>query len=133
MNSVLTLYTQRKRYSKMVSIFGINVSNTKPCYIALSTIYGLGYYESKRLLNSLGFGYDVTFDSLSKADILLVIKKIQNQYVIEGNLRKRIKTNIQNAIRIGAYIGFRHALNLPCNGQRTRTNARTVKKLKRVY
>jgi small subunit ribosomal protein S13 len=116
----------------MISIFGININNSKPCYIALSTIYGLGYYESKRICNSLGIGYDVTFDSLSKADILLLIKKIQNQYIIEGNLRKRIKINIQNSIQIGSYIGFRHALHLPCNGQRTRTNARTSKKTKKV-
>ena len=117
----------------MISIFGININNNKPCYIALSAIYGIGHSESKRICNNLGIGHNITFELLSKTDVLLLIKKIQSQYIIEGNLRKRIKTNIQNAIQIGSYIGFRHALHLPCHGQRTKTNARTVKKNKKLF
>jgi len=112
----------------MISLFGINISNSKPCYIAISQLYGLGHYQSKYICNSLGLGSDLTFDSLNKNDILLLVKKIQNNYIIEGNLRKKIKNNIQKLIRINSYKGFRHTLKLPCNGQRTKTNARTTKK-----
>lgn len=113
-------------------IFGVKIAANKKIRYALTAIYGLGYNSSDQICNDLGFSPNVTIDKLTENQISNITKKIKQKYLIEGGLRKVNRLNIRRLIKTKSYRGFRHLYFLPVRGQRTSTNARTQRRLRRI-
>ncbi len=107
-------------------ILGINIPNDKHLDIALTALYGIGLSRARKVLK------EVKIDPRTKGDTLTVdeenaIRKIIEGFSIEGNLKREISANIKRLKDVKAYRGIRHMRKLPVNGQRTKTNSRTVR------
>src|SRR5579864_1149343 len=109
----------------MARISGIELPKDKRVDIALSYIYGVGRPLASKLVHEAQVNPATRVKDLTEAEINKLSTIISRDYKVEGDLRREIQQNIRRLIDIGAYRGFRHRRNLPCRGQRTRTNART--------
>ena len=108
----------------MARLAGVDLPRNKRMIIALTYIYGIGPHRSENILAATGISPDLRTDDLTDDDI----KKLRNElanYEIEGDLRRSVSMHIKRLQEIGSYRGMRHKRNLPCRGQRTKTNART--------
>ncbi|WP_343189388.1 30S ribosomal protein S13 [Buchnera aphidicola] len=112
-------------------IAGINVPENKHTVIALTSIYGIGKSRAKMICFSIGVKLNVKISELSDKKIDKIREKI-SKFVIEGDLRREVTLNIKRLMDLGCYKGFRHRKNLPVNGQRTKTNARTRKGSRKI-
>jgi small subunit ribosomal protein S13 len=111
----------------MPRILGVDIPNDKRVVISLRYIYGIGPFLADQLCERTTISpdkraRDLTEDELAKLAVLL-----DNEYVVEGQLRRQVQQNIARLREIGSYRGLRHRKGLPVHGQRTRTNARTRK------
>ncbi len=107
-------------------ILGITLSESKRLEIALTDVYGIGRPRAQSILTEAGIDFgrksnDLTTDEETK--IRSIVEKIK----LEGDLRREISSNIKRLKDIGAHRGTRHARRLPSRGQRTKTNARTLR------
>lgn len=93
--------------------------------IALTYLYGIGLSTSKKILAATGVNPDTRVKDLTEEEISKLRTHIEQNYQIEGDLRRIEAMNIKRLCDIGTYRGRRHRLGLPVRGQRTRTNART--------
>ena len=123
----------------MARLAGVDLPRNKRIEIALTYIFGIGPTRSAKILAATGISPDLRTDDLTDADIKAFagisgdrnpedIKLLRNElanYHIEGDLRREITMNIKRLQEINSYRGMRHKRNLPCRGQRTKTNART--------
>jgi small subunit ribosomal protein S13 len=107
----------------MARIAGVDLPNNKRLEVALTYIYGVGPSLARVILDRSNIP-NIYVKELSE-DQIMAIREILKDYPIEGDLRKQVSMNIKRLIDIGAYRGSRHKKNLPCRGQRTKTNART--------
>jgi small subunit ribosomal protein S13 len=110
----------------MARIAGIDLPNEKRIDVALTYVYGIGKFVSQKILAKVRIDPAVRAKNLSAEQINLLQKEIETMPV-EGELKKIVRENIQTMKRIQSYRGLRHAMKLPARGQRTRTNARTLK------
>lgn len=94
---------------------------------ALTYVYGVGPSLSKRTLQATSVDPDKRVQDLSEEESIRLREFIENNYTIEGDLRREVASNIQRLIAINCYRGIRHRRGLPVRGQRTKTNARTRK------
>ncbi len=108
----------------MARIAGVDVPREKRIVIALTYIYGIGPSISKKILEATNISEDVRAKDLSESEIVKLRDEIKN-YTVEGDLRRDISMNIKRLMDIGCYRGIRHKRHLPVRGQRTKTNART--------
>ncbi len=115
----------------MARIAGINLPPTKPIWIALTAIYGVGPTIAKRVLGQANVDPGKRTVDVPDADIDRIRVIIEKEVTVEGELRMQVTQNIKRLKEIGTYRGTRHAKKLPVRGQRTKTNART-KRGKRV-
>jgi small subunit ribosomal protein S13 len=111
----------------MPRIAGIDLPRNKRAEIALTYIYGIGRSSARGILAQAGVDPDKRMGELTEEEAARIREVIENNYTIEGSLRREIQSNIQRLIEIGSYRGLRHRRGLPVRGQRTRTNARTRK------
>ena len=111
----------------MARIAGVDLPPNKRIEIGLTYIYGIGRPQSNNILRAAGVSADTKVRELNDEEVNKIRKVIEEQYRIEGDLRKEIQMNIRRLIEIQAYRGIRHRRNLPVRGQRTHTNARTRK------
>lgn len=111
----------------MARIAGVNLPSNKRVVIALTYIYGIGITKSKKICNDLDISSEVRVMSLSDSDIIRIRETIDNDYTVEGDLRRIVAMNIKKKMDLGNYEGLRHRRKLPVRGQRTHTNARTRK------
>ncbi len=111
----------------MARIAGVDLPRNKRIEIALTYIFGIGRSRSKQILEATGVDPDIRTKDLTEEDINKIRKYIDENFKVEGELRKEISQNIKRLIEIGCYRGLRHKKGLPVRGQRTRTNARTRK------
>ncbi len=109
----------------MARIAGVDLPRDKRVEIGLTYIYGIGLSRSKEILATTGINPDTRVKDLSDADVAALRSAVENDYQVEGDLRRWEAMNIKRLIDIGTYRGRRHRLGLPVRGQRTRTNART--------
>ena len=109
----------------MARISGIDIPDTKRVDIALTHIYGVGRKNVVRLLAIANIDPARKSNTLTEEEISRIQKTIEENFKVEGDLRKEITENIKRLKQIGAYRGKRHSANLPSRGQRTRSNART--------
>ena len=110
-----------------VRISGINLPIEKKVYVGLSYLFGIGRKEGKNICSSVGVDCERRIRDLSEEEIDKIRKFIEQNYVVEGDLRNQIAQNIKLKISIGCYEGSRHRNRLPVRGQRTKTNAKTRK------
>ena len=111
----------------MVRISGIDVPNDKHISIALTYIFGIGRSRAEAILKNLNISNSIKAKDLSEEEIVKIREYIENNYTIEGDLRREISQNIKRLIEVNSYKGIRHKRGLPVRGQRTHTNARTRK------
>ncbi len=115
----------------MARIEGVDLPRDKRIEIALTYIYGIGRPTSGKILESTGVSPDVRVRDLTEADLQLLRDEI-SKLTTEGDLRREVQLNIKRLQEIGSYRGMRHRYNLPAHGQRTRTNARTKRGVKKT-
>ena len=111
----------------MPRILGVDIPNDKRAVISLRYIYGIGPHLSQQLCERAGIDPDKRARDLSEDDLAKLAALLDNEYTVEGQLRRQIQQNIARLRDIGCYRGLRHRKSLPVRGQRTRTNARTRK------
>ncbi len=116
----------------MARIAGVDLPREKRIEVALTYIFGIGPTTSKKLIASIGINPDTRVKNLSDEDAQKIRAELENNYKVEGDLRREISMNIKRLMDIGCYRGLRHRLGLPVRGQRTKTNARTRKGPKRT-
>lgn len=109
----------------MARIAGVDLPRDKRIEIGLTYIYGIGLTRSKEILQTTGVNPDTRVKELSDADVAALREAVEENYQVEGDLRRLEALNIKRLMDIGTYRGRRHRLGLPVRGQRTRTNART--------
>ena len=115
----------------MIRIAGVNIPDEKCIDISLTYIYGIGLSTSKKILEQLGIDPTTRAKDIPEETVSKLREVIENEYVIEGELRHKRKMNIRRLKDIGCYRGTRHQKGLPVRGQRTKTNNRTVRGNKR--
>ena len=111
----------------MARIAGVDIPNQKRVEIALTYIYGIGQTSAKEILAKTGINPDTRAKDLTEAEVAKLREEIENNYTVEGDLRRAVQLNIKNMVEINCYRGIRHRKGLPVRGQRTKTNARTRK------
>jgi len=111
----------------MARIAGVNLPNTKRLEIGLTYIYGIGQPSARKIADALGLSPDTKVRDLTEDEITKLREYIDQNYEVEGDLRRERTQAIKRLSEIGAYRGLRHRRNLPVHGQRTKTNARTRK------
>lgn len=111
----------------MPRIAGVDLPRDKRVEIALTYIYGIGRHTAAEIMIKTGIDPARRMRDITEAEAAKLREVIENDYVIEGDKRREVQTNIQRLIEIGTYRGLRHRRGLPVRGQRTRTNARTRK------
>ncbi|HEX2758259.1 MAG TPA: 30S ribosomal protein S13 [Thermoanaerobaculia bacterium] len=111
----------------MARIAGVDLPPNKRVEIGLTYIFGIGRPSSGKILETAKVDRNTRVKDLSEDEVSRIRKTIQDQYEVEGDLRKEASQNIKRLMEIGCYRGVRHRRNLPVRGQRTHTNARTRK------
>lgn len=111
----------------MARISGIDIPKEKRVEISLTYIYGIGLSTSRKILMETKINPDTRVKDLTESEVNLIRDFINKNLKVEGDLRRDISLNIKRLIEIGCYRGVRHRKRLPLRGQRTKTNARTVK------
>jgi small subunit ribosomal protein S13 len=106
-------------------IAGVDLPRDKRIEIGLTYIYGIGLTRSKQILQATGVNPDTRVKELGDADVAALRAEVEENYQVEGDLRRLESLNIKRLMDIGTYRGRRHRMGLPVRGQRTRTNART--------
>ena len=116
----------------MARIAGVDLPREKRVEIGLTYIFGIGLPRSKKILASTGINPDTRVKNLTDDETQKLRAELENNYKVEGDLRREISMNIKRLMDIGCYRGLRHRLGLPVRGQHTKTNARTRKGPKRT-
>ena len=111
----------------MARIAGVDLPKKKRVEYALTYIYGIGLKSSRDILNAIGLSFDKRVSDLSEDEVSKISKKIQESYLVEGDLRKKVTMDIKSLMELGSYRGIRHRKGLPVRGQTTKNNARTCK------
>jgi small subunit ribosomal protein S13 len=116
----------------MPRIVGVDVPNNKASRIALTYIYGIGRTQAEAVCKAVGVDPNVKAGKLTDDEVSQIAGFIENNFSVEGTLRRQEMQNINRLKDIRCYRGMRHIRGLPVRGQRTRTNARTRKGKKKT-
>lgn len=111
----------------MARIAGVDLPRDKRIDIGLTYIYGIGRPSANVILEKAGIDPSIRVKDLSEEDAGKIRRIIEDEYNVEGDLRREISLNIKRLMEIGCYRGIRHRRGLPVRGQKTKTNARTRK------
>ena len=117
----------------MARIAGVDLPREKRVEIGLTYIYGIGVSSSNKILAKAGVNPDTRVKDLTDDQVSAIRKVLdEDEYKLEGDLRREVALNIKRLTEIGCYRGLRHRRGLPVRGQRTKTNARTRKGPRKV-
>ena len=112
----------------MARIAGVDLPREKRVEIGLTYIYGIGVASSNKILAKAGIDPDTRVKDLTDDQVNAIRKVLdEDEYKLEGDLRREVALNIKRLTEIGCFRGLRHRRGLPVRGQRTKTNARTRK------
>ena len=111
----------------MARLAGVDLPREKRIEIGLTYVYGIGLSSSKKILAQTGIDPDTRVKDLTDEDINKLREVIDNEYTVEGDLRRQVALDIKRLQEIGCYRGIRHRKGLPVRGQNTKNNARTRK------
>lgn len=112
----------------MARIAGVDLPKNKQMGTALTYIYGIGPWVAGQILTKANVKADKRSDDLSEDEVARIRDVIEQNYQVEGDLRRRISLDIKRLMDLGCYRGLRHRKGLPVRGQRTHTNAKTRRK-----
>jgi len=116
----------------MARIAGVDLPNHKRLEVALTYIYGIGWSRAREICEKTGIPCTKRVGELTPDELNTLRKFIDENYKVEGDLRREVQLNIKKLKDMGCYRGIRHARGLPVRGQQTRTNARTRKGKRRT-
>ncbi len=116
----------------MARLVGVDLPREKRLEVALTYIFGMGRTRAQETLAATGVSGDLRVREVSDEDFVKLRDHIEENYMIEGDLRREVAADIRRKVEIGSYQGLRHRRGLPVHGQRTKTNARTRKGPKRT-
>jgi small subunit ribosomal protein S13 len=108
-------------------IAGIDIPRDKPVEISLTYIYGVGRTRAAKAIEATGIKLGTRVRDLTEDEVIKLREFVEENYKIEGDLRREVSQNIKRLMEIGCYRGLRHRQGLPVRGQRTHTNARSRK------
>jgi small subunit ribosomal protein S13 len=111
----------------MARIAGVDLPREKRVEIGLTYIFGIGRTTSQKILEKTGVNPDTRVKDLTESEVANLRDVIENDHMVEGDLRRDTALNIKRLIEIGSYRGRRHRMGLPVRGQNTKNNARTRK------
>ena len=111
----------------MARLAGVDLPNSKRIEIALTYIYGIGRKSANDILAKTGIDPDTRAKDLTDDEVAKLRDEIQENYKVEGDLKRDVAMDIKRMVEINCYRGIRHRKGLPVRGQRTKTNARTRK------
>jgi small subunit ribosomal protein S13 len=116
----------------MARIAGVDLPRNKRIEVALTYVYGIGPATAQRLLEQTGVNRDRRVHELTDDEVNRIRRAIEASVKVEGALRTEVSMNVKRLMDIGCYRGLRHRRGLPVRGQRTHTNARTHKGVRRA-
>jgi small subunit ribosomal protein S13 len=116
----------------MARIAGINIPLNKRVEVGLTYIYGIGPSTARKLLKDTGISPDTYVRDLTDDEVVKLRDAIEQNLMVEGDLRRERSQNVKRLMEIGCYRGLRHRRGMPVRGQRTKTNARTRKGPRRM-
>ncbi len=116
----------------MARIVGVDIPRDKKVAVSLRYIYGIGPSNSLHILSRAKINPETKVKDLTDSEVSKIRELIDKEFKVEGDLRREINQNIKRMIEIGSYRGQRHRRSLPVHGQRTRTNARTKRGLRKT-
>ena len=111
----------------MARLAGVDLPREKRVEFGLTYIFGIGLTSSRKILAKTGINPDTRVKDLTDDEVAKLREILENEYTVEGDLRRNIAYDIKRMVDIGCYRGIRHRKGLPVRGQRTKTNARTRK------
>ncbi len=111
----------------MARVIGVDLPRDKRVEVGLRAIYGVGPARARRLLEITGISPDTRARDLTEEEVGRLSSTVQNEFKVEGDLRREVAANVKRLMDINSYRGQRHKRGLPVRGQRTQTNARTRK------
>ena len=111
----------------MARIAGVDIPNNKRVEIALTYIFGIGRKSANDILAKAGVNPDTRAKDLTEDEVAKIRDEIENNYTVEGDLRRNVSMDIKRMVDINCYRGIRHRKILPVRGKRTKKNARTRK------
>tara|TARA_B100000745_G_scaffold201236_1_gene132842 strand:- start:3183 stop:3557 length:375 start_codon:yes stop_codon:yes gene_type:complete len=109
----------------MAIVSGVNIPDNKRVETALTSVYGIGSFQAKSILEKTGIFDNPRVRDMEDSDLNRIREIIDRENLVEGDLRREVNQNIRRLIDIGSYRGTRHRRSLPARGQRTKTNARS--------
>jgi small subunit ribosomal protein S13 len=113
-------------------IAGVDIPREKRVVIALTYIHGIGPTSSRKVLTTTGVSPDTRVRDLSEEEVNRLREVIDKGFKVEGDLRREVSMNVKRLMEIGSYRGLRHRRNLPVRGQRTKTNARQRRGVRKI-
>ncbi len=116
----------------MPRLLGVDIPADRPAVVSLTYLYGVGSKTARDLCHQAGIDPQVRSRELGEDEVARLAALLDKDYVVEGQLRRQTTQDISRLRDIGCYRGLRHRRGLPVRGQRTRTNARTRKGLKKT-
>ncbi len=111
----------------MPRIVGIDIPERKKLKISLTYIFGVGPHRAIEICEKAKLDPEMRVHDLNESEVAMINTIIQNDYMVEGDLKRKVQSNIKRLQSLGCYRGSRHRRGLPTRGQRTKTNARTRK------
>lgn len=111
----------------MARIAGVNIPTTKRVVIALTYIHGIGRDSAAKICQNIGIPAEQRVNDLTDDELVRIRETIDQEFQVEGDLRREVAMNVKRLMDLGCYRGRRHRRGLPVRGQRTHTNARTRK------
>lgn len=116
----------------MPKILGLDIPGKKKIAYSLRYVYGIGLFRAQDIVKKANIDPSKRSDDLTAEELARITAIIQEGYVLEGDLRREVAQNVRRLISIQSYRGLRHRKGLPVRGQRTHTNARTRKGVRRT-
>jgi small subunit ribosomal protein S13 len=116
----------------MARLVGVDIPNAKRVEVALTYIFGIGLSHSQEILKATKVNPETRVKDLKEEELVAMRDYINDNFEIEGDLRRNVASDIRHKVETGTYQGLRHRRGLPVRGQRTKTNARTRKGPKRT-
>lgn len=111
----------------MARIAGVNIPTQKRVPIALTYIHGIGHTQANKICEKVGIPPERRVNNLTEDEVVRIREVIDNDYTVEGDLRRVHAMQIKRLMDLGCYRGLRHRKGLPVRGQSTQTNARSRK------
>ena len=111
----------------MARIAGVNIPTAKRVVIALTYIHGIGRISAEKICQNIGIPAEQRVNDLTDDELVRIRETIDQEFQVEGDLRREVAMNVKRLMDLGCYRGRRHRSGLPVRGQRTHTNARTRK------